>query len=82
MSALGWQRRSVEGKQRWLSKYIEQNGVCALCGEGFPIEEMTRDHIIPRSKGGSPKWENIQLACAPCNVAKGDLMPDEFALKK
>ena len=36
---------------------------------------MTRDHIMPRSKGGGTQWDNIQLACEPCNSAKRDTVP-------
>ena len=65
--ANGWR-----GRKKWLAQYQAQGGKCALCGELMPLEKMTKDHIIPRSKGGSPDWENIQLAYEPCNATKGD----------
>lgn len=34
----------------------------------------TRDHVVPKSKGGSA----ILVVCYACNNAKGDMMPDEF----
>jgi hypothetical protein len=36
---------------------------------------MTRDHIIPRAKGGGTQWDNIQLTCEHCNAAKADAYP-------
>lgn len=47
-------------------------GVCALCGEYVEIEEASRDHIVPRSRGGSNARENIQLTHKSCNNLKGD----------
>jgi len=59
------------GRMKFLRQYEKQNGLCAICGQLFAPASMTRDHIIPRSKGGD--WDNIQLACAPCNERKGDM---------
>jgi 5-methylcytosine-specific restriction endonuclease McrA len=38
-------------------------------------EDLTFDHVIPRSKGGLTTWENVVAACSPCNLRKGDKMP-------
>lgn len=37
---------------------------------------MTRDHVIPRSKGGPNRMHNCQTMCAPCNRRKADKMPE------
>jgi 5-methylcytosine-specific restriction endonuclease McrA len=58
-------------------QYALQGGHCAWCGKTFPLADMTRDHAIPRSLGGSPDWNNIVLACAPCNERRGDSLPDQ-----
>ena len=34
-------------------------------------EDLTFDHVVPRSKGGSTTWENVVAACSPCNLSKG-----------
>ncbi|SLN26756.1 HNH endonuclease [Oceanibacterium hippocampi] len=47
---------------------------CQYCGAR---EELTFDHVLPRSKGGRTSWGNIVTACAPCNVRKGGRMPRE-----
>ena len=41
---------------------------CQYCGSG---EELTFDHLLPRSKGGETNWENVVTACSTCNVKKG-----------
>lgn len=47
-------------------------GICALCGEYVSLEEASRDHIVPRSRGGSNARDNIQLTHKSCNNLKGD----------
>jgi 5-methylcytosine-specific restriction endonuclease McrA len=39
---------------------------------------MTRDHVHPRSKGGSNTIENQVTLCSPCNEKKGNLLPDQM----
>src|SRR5262252_1412741 len=48
---------------------------CQYCHKKFPSEELTIDHITPRSLGGKTTWENCCLACIACNKAKADRMP-------
>ncbi len=63
------------GRMKWLRQYERQNGLCAICGKWQAPAAMTRDHIVPRSKGGGTDWDNIQLTCEECNQTKGDSMP-------
>jgi 5-methylcytosine-specific restriction endonuclease McrA len=49
---------------------------CAYCGEVFSEAELTRDHIIPESKGGTTTWSNLVSACKRCNHYKGDHLLD------
>lgn len=42
---------------------------CQYCGSS---QDLTFDHVVPRSRGGQTTWENILTACAPCNLKKGD----------
>lgn len=67
-----------KGKRKWWHRYMHQGGTCPLCGRWFPPAEMTRDHVVPRSRGGGTDWDNIQLACAPCNQFKGSRLMEEL----
>lgn len=56
---------------------VGQSGLCACCGEQLRMFHV--DHIVPISKGGTNWPDNLQLLCPPCNISKGDKLPDEFA---
>jgi 5-methylcytosine-specific restriction endonuclease McrA len=45
---------------------------CQYCGEIFPESLLTYDHVHPHSMGGPKTWENIAMACQPCNGARGN----------
>jgi 5-methylcytosine-specific restriction endonuclease McrA len=57
---------------------------CQYCGRGTadlrPRESLTRDHLIPLSRGGSNDWTNVVTACSPCNTRKGNRMPEEIGM--
>jgi len=44
---------------------------CQYCGGNFATNELTFDHVVPRSKGGRTTWDNVVTACAGCNLMKG-----------
>ena len=46
------------------------------CGNKFKDASLTRDHIIPISKGGRDRWSNVVTACRHCNTRKGDRTPE------
>lgn len=54
--------------------FLRDRFTCQYYGDR---DELTFDHIIPRSRGGVTSWENIVTACAPCNLAKGGRLPHE-----
>ena len=72
-----WNRRhareaNAEGShttEEWEKVLTEANGECLVCRT---VENMTRDHIIPLSRGGTDYIENIQPLCASCNASKGN----------
>lgn len=45
--------------------------LCVYCNERLTKQSRTRDHVVPRSRGGGPR-ENLVPACGPCNRAKSD----------
>ncbi|MBL7013754.1 MAG: HIT domain-containing protein [Candidatus Marinimicrobia bacterium] len=51
---------------------------CALCGITAKERMLDVDHIIPRSRGGSSKEENLQVLCAKCNRSKGNKDDTDF----
>ncbi len=50
---------------------------CLYCGLQYTRSELTRDHVIPSSRGGTDKWENVVAACRRCNWAKDNRTPEE-----
>lgn len=50
---------------------------CQYCGDSPGRQNLTVDHVIPRSRGGRHGWENLVTACKRCNQKKGSLTPDE-----
>jgi hypothetical protein len=43
-------------------------------------ECLTRDHVIPQSRGGSNEWTNVVTACSSCNTRKGSRLPAEIGM--
>ena len=54
---------------------------CQYCGIQPGPEELTVDHVVPRSRGGVSSWENCVLACVECNKVKADRSPEKAGLK-
>ncbi len=54
--------------------FLRDGFQCVYCGSP---DDLTFDHVIPRSKGGRTSWQNIVTACSPCNLRKGGRMPAE-----
>lgn len=54
---------------------------CQYCGKQPGGDELTIDHVLPRSRGGVSSWENCVLACLECNSRKADRLPTEARLK-
>jgi 5-methylcytosine-specific restriction endonuclease McrA len=62
----------------WTRQKIKElyNYHCAYCGE--KSEQLTIDHIIPKSKGGSNRQDNLLPACERCNGLKGSWDLEDF----
>jgi 5-methylcytosine-specific restriction endonuclease McrA len=56
--------------------FLRDGFACQYCGAG-ERENLTFDHVVPRSRGGRTTWENIVAACSGCNLRKGGRTPVE-----
>lgn len=60
-------------------RVIERDGYyCVYCDEDLTNGEIHLDHVIPESQGGSTTYNNLQVTCRKCNLAKGVLTESEF----
>ena len=60
--------------------FLRDRHQCQYCGCKPPENELTIDHVIPRSRGGKSAWENVALACVACNTRKGSHLLSECGL--
>jgi 5-methylcytosine-specific restriction endonuclease McrA len=61
--------------------FERDRNICQYCGHHFTRSELTLDHVLPRCKGGRDSWDNLVLACMPCNLKKGGRTPKEAHMK-
>jgi len=61
--------------------YARDKNTCPYCNSVFRSEELTFDHVIPVSRGGTKSWENIVTACIDCNRKKGGQTPEEAKMR-
>lgn len=64
--------------------FARDDYTCQYCGrhrsELRGRQFLTRDHVLPVSRGGENLWSNVVTACSPCNNRKGDRLPGEAGL--
>lgn len=58
--------------------YRRDGHECVYCGS---TNQLTLDHVIPRSRGGENTWTNLVTCCFKCNLKKGDRTPEEARMK-
>ena len=51
--------------------------LCMYCGREFAEHGLTRDHVVPLSRGGRDRWSNVVSACKACNTRKGGRTPEQ-----
>jgi len=61
--------------------YARDRYRCQYCGDKFASEELTYDHVTPKSRGGRTQWENIVTCCVNCNRQKGGRTPSEASMR-
>lgn len=65
-----------------MNKYLfrRDQHICMYCGQKYGRNTLTRDHILPRSRGGTDIWTNVVTACLTCNQRKGARLPEEAGM--
>lgn len=61
--------------------FSRDNFTCQYCRRSYPANQLTYDHIIPRSLGGSTSWTNVVTSCQRCNLKKGNKPLEKMNLK-
>lgn len=67
-NAVCFSRRNIFKRDRF---------TCQYCGKQPGSEELTLDHVVPRSQQGTSSWTNCVLACIDCNARKADRTPEQ-----
>ena len=70
--------RAVQRKISRRALFARDNWRCVYCGT--TAGRLTLDHVVPRSRGGDSVWENVVTSCAPCNLKKGNRLPEEVSM--
>ncbi len=58
----------------------DQN-LCLYCGNLYDYDALTRDHVVPSSRGGKDTWDNVVSACRKCNHRKGNRLVHECRMQ-
>jgi 5-methylcytosine-specific restriction endonuclease McrA len=76
--------RRIPHQTRALSRkniLLRDRNTCQYCAEVLASSELTLDHVIPRSRGGTSTWENLVACCHSCNRRKSNQLPVEAKMK-
>lgn len=73
-----WKKVAVKFSRQNI--YERDNYSCQYCGRQMPPEDLTYDHVIPKSRGGKTVWTNIVTCCVDCNRKKGGRTPEEAGM--
>lgn len=71
-ASVSFSRRNIFKRDRY---------ACQYCGVQPGSEDLTIDHVLPRSQGGVSSWENCVLACMACNKRKADRLPEQAGMR-
>src|SRR3989442_672074 len=76
-----WTKPSRRYAKPWkfpcVNIYARDGYRCQYCGAKCGIDQLTYDHVIPRSRGGRTTWDNIVSCCYTCNANKANRTPAE-----
>jgi 5-methylcytosine-specific restriction endonuclease McrA len=60
--------------------FARDRQLCAYCGKRFLIRDLSRDHVVPVSRGGRDSWTNTVTSCRSCNTRKGGRSPEQASM--
>jgi 5-methylcytosine-specific restriction endonuclease McrA len=73
-------RRMLRANRRNL--LLRDDSTCQYCGKSMPSSQLSVDHVVPTSRGGSSRsWENQVIACRRCNGRKGNRLLSEAGMR-
>lgn len=58
--------------------FKKYNGHCAYCGKKIHFDDLSIDHILALSKGGTDDEDNLIPCCVICNHQKDNMSVEEF----
>src|SRR6516165_7192374 len=76
--------RRIPHQTRALSRkniLLRDRNCCQYCDTVLTAAELTLDHVVPRSRGGTSTWENLVACCHSCNRRKGKQLPIEASME-
>ncbi|MDG2244555.1 MAG: HNH endonuclease [Rhodospirillaceae bacterium] len=60
--------------------FLRDYFTCQYCGVNQSANDLTFDHVVPRSRGGRTTWQNVAAACSACNLHKANRTPQEASM--
>jgi len=76
-----WSRKGVLVRDNYTCIYCGAKPGTIQRGKVLAKNDLTVDHVLPRSRGGKDHWTNTACACYHCNHRKGDRLPNEAGMK-
>lgn len=61
--------------------FLRDRYTCCYCYKTMVYKELTIDHVVPRSKGGTTNYLNCVTACKPCNAWKDNKTPEQAGMR-
>jgi 5-methylcytosine-specific restriction endonuclease McrA len=76
------QRRQQKVLLTNTSLFTRDQHLCAYCVSHFSNpKKLSRDHVLPVSRGGENTWNNCVTACVSCNTKKDNKTPEEAGMQ-
>lgn len=61
--------------------FRRDKNICLYCGRQCSVYDLSRDHVLPLSRGGRDAWTNVVTSCRRCNNRKADRSPEEASME-